>query len=113
MYPGPGQLRLLFTDTDSMAHAVQTDIYRDMAEDAVSRYDFSEYPFDHPLYSATNRKALGFFEAELNSVPIQQFVGMRVRTSCEGRVPTFYTLFGTVGCRLLRSQHLKESIVGY
>ena len=42
-YPGPGQTWLLFTDTDSLAYAVQIDyIYRDMAEDAVSRYDFSE-----------------------------------------------------------------------
>ena len=66
-YPGPGQLRLLFMDTDSLAYAVQRDdIYIDMAEDAVSRYDFSEYPFDHPLYSATNRKA--------------QFVGLRPKS---------------------------------
>ena len=35
------QLRLLFTDTDSLAYAVQTDdIYGDMADDAADRYDF-------------------------------------------------------------------------
>ena len=57
------QLRLLFTDTDSLAYAVQTDdIYRDMVADAASRYDFSEYPLDHPLYDIFNRKALGFFK---------------------------------------------------
>ena len=72
-YSDPGQMRLLSTDTDSMAYAIQTDdIYR--AEDAVSRYNFSEYPFDHPLYSATNRKALGFFKDELNSLPIKSSV---------------------------------------
>ena len=50
---GPDQLRLLFTDTDSLAYAVQTeDIYRDMAGDAATHYDYSEYPLDHPLYSA-------------------------------------------------------------
>ena len=54
-YPRPSQLRLLFTDTDSLAYAVNTDdICRDMAGDAGSRYDFSEYPFAHPLYSAIN-----------------------------------------------------------
>ena len=59
-YPGHGQLLLLFTDTYSLEYAVQTDdIYREIAEDAVSRYGFSEYSFDHPLYSPTNRKALG------------------------------------------------------
>ena len=48
-----------------------------MAEDAATHYDFSEYPLDHPLYSAMNRKALGFFKDELNSVSMQQFVGLR------------------------------------
>ena len=47
-----------------------------MAEDN-TYYDFSEYPLDHPLYSATNRKAIGFFKDELNSVPMQLFVGLR------------------------------------
>ena len=42
-YPRNGQLRLLFMDTGSLAYAVQTeDIYRDMAEDAATHYDFSE-----------------------------------------------------------------------
>ena len=76
-YPRHGQLRLLFTETDRLAYAVHIeDIYRDMAEDPATHYDFSEYPLNHPL-SAMNRKALGFFKDELNSVPMQQFVGLR------------------------------------
>ena len=68
-YPRADQLRLLFTDTDSLAYAVQSDdIYRDMADDA--EYDFREYPLHQPLYDASNRKALRFFEDELNSVPV-------------------------------------------
>ena len=40
-YPRANQLRLLFTDTDSLAYAVQRDgIYKDIAADAASRYDF-------------------------------------------------------------------------
>ena len=36
-YPHAGQLKLLFTNTDSLAYAVKTDsIYEDMAVDAVS-----------------------------------------------------------------------------
>ena len=74
-YPRADQLRLLFTDTDSLAYAVQTDdIYRDMADDVASRYNFSEYPLDHPLYDTSNRKALGFFKDERNSVPLREFV---------------------------------------
>ena len=58
-YPHANQLRLLFTDTDSLAYAVQTDyIYMDMAVDAADRYYFSEYPLGHPLYDASNRKAI-------------------------------------------------------
>ena len=46
-YPRTNQLRLLFTDTDSLAYAVQIgDIYRGMVDDAASRYDFREYPLD-------------------------------------------------------------------
>ena len=88
-YPSHGQLRLLFTDTDSLAYAVQTeDIYRDMAEDAVTHYDFSEYPLDHPFY-AMNHRALGFFKDELNSVPMQDFVGLHPKHYafiCMGKV---------------------------
>ena len=74
-YPSPDQLRLLFTDTDSLAYAVQTeDIHRDMLEDAATHYDFSEY---HPLYSAIDRNEIGLLKDELNSVPMQQFVGRR------------------------------------
>ena len=77
-YPRVNQLRLLFTDTDSLAYVVQTDgIYKDIAIDAADRYDFSEYPLDHPLYDASNRKALGFLKDELNSVPTREFVGLR------------------------------------
>ena len=68
-YPHADQLRLLFTDTFSLAYAVQTEnIYEDMASDADTRYDFSEYPLNHPLYDESNRKALGF---------LQEFEGLR------------------------------------
>ena len=60
-YPHADRLQLLFTETDSLAYAVQTDnIYEDMAIDASEKYDFSEYPVDHPLYDTLNRKALFF-----------------------------------------------------
>ena len=89
-FPRANQLRLLFTDTDSLAYAVQTDdIYKDMVDDAASRYDFSEYPLDHPLYDTYNRKAPGFFKDELNSVSMQEFVGLRPKNYailCTGKV---------------------------
>ena len=54
-YHHDNQLRLMFTDTDSLAYAVQTDgIYKDMATDAADRYDFIEYPLDPPLFDVSN-----------------------------------------------------------
>ena len=89
-YPRADQLRLLFTDTDSLSYAAQTDdIYRDMVDDAASRYDFREYPPDHLLYDTSNRKALGFFKDELHSIPMREFVGLRPKCYaflCTGKV---------------------------
>ena len=69
-YPHADELKLLFTDTDSLAYAVKTDdIYEAMSGDASEQYDFSEYPLDHPLYDDSNRKKVGYFKDELNSVP--------------------------------------------
>ena len=74
----------------SLAYAVQTeDICRDMTEDAATHYVFIEYHLDHPLYCVMNHKAIGFFKDELNSVPMQQFVGLRPKCYaflCTGNV---------------------------
>ena len=89
-YPDAGQLRLLFTDTDSLAYDVETEnIYEDTAPDAGAKYDFSEYPLDHPFYNTSNRKAFGFSKDELNSVPMREFVGLRLKCYsflCTGKV---------------------------
>ena len=89
-YPHANQLKLLFTDTDSLAYAVQTNnIYEDVVEDALKKYDFSEYPLSHPLYNTSNKKKLGFFKDELNSVPMEEFVGLRPKCyafKCTGKV---------------------------
>ena len=42
-----------------------------MAVDAAAKYDFSEYPLNHPLYNTSNRKALRFLKDELNSTPMR------------------------------------------
>ena len=77
-YPRAGQLRLLFTDRDNLAYAVETDSneYSNITG-AASLYDFSEYPLDHPRYDSSNRKALGFFKDKLNPLPMRGFVGLR------------------------------------
>ena len=52
-------VRLLYTDTDSLIVHVQTeDIYADMKKN-LDEYDTSNYPADHPLFSNTNKKVIG------------------------------------------------------
>ena len=76
-YPGD-QLKLLFTDTDSLAYAVKTaNIYADMQQHALEKYDFSEYPTAHYLYDDFNKKEIVFFKDELHSLPLEEFVGLR------------------------------------
>ena len=70
-------LKLLFTDTDSLCYEITTDdLYEDMKQNQ-NVYDFSEYPQNHPLYSAQNKKVIGKFKDETNGTPIHEFVGLR------------------------------------
>ena len=77
------RLKLLFTDTDSLCYAVKTKyIYKDMEVDAIKKYDFSAYPFEHPLYSAKNKKIIGMMKDELNSVPLEEVAALRPKCYC-------------------------------
>lgn len=71
--------RLLFTDTDSLTYEIETpDVYDDMRRDS-RLYDTSDYPQDHPSYSEANKKVIGCFKDELNSKPVEEFVGLRAK----------------------------------
>ena len=69
---------LLYTDTDSLTYEIRTrDVYRDMLAD-IDKFDTSDYPRTHFLYSETNRKRLGCFKDENSkSSPIKEFCGLR------------------------------------
>ena len=68
---------LLFSDTDSLCYNIFTnDVYEDLKEDK-DRFDFSEYPITHPLHDMTNKKVIGKMKDETNSVPVQEYVGLR------------------------------------
>lgn len=70
-------LKIFILITDSLTYHIETpDLYADFA-DQTDYYDFSGYPVDHPLYSVINKKVLGKFKDELNSVPIIEFCGLR------------------------------------
>ena len=69
--------RLLFSDTDSFLYWIRTrDLYSDLASDS-ERFDFSNYPREHPLYSATGAKQPGLFKDESAGCILESFVGLR------------------------------------
>jgi len=72
-------MRLLFTDTDSLALEITTDdIYKDLEDEELAQhFDFSNYEEGHPLYSLANKAVLGKFKDECSGKPILEFVGLR------------------------------------
>ena len=73
---GP-KCELIYTDTDSLLLSIQTgDVYRDMDHD-FDLYDTSNYPKDHPLFSATNKRVLGKIKDECGGEPIAEVVAIR------------------------------------
>jgi hypothetical protein len=71
------KMKLLFTDTDSLCYHVESeDGYKDF-EKMKDLYDFSEYPKDHFLYNTENKKVIGKFKDEYNSIPIVEFCGLK------------------------------------
>ena len=71
------KVELIYTDTAFFIIHVETDnIYKDMLENK-NLYDFSNYPINHPNYDITNKKVLGKFKHELNSLIITEFIGLK------------------------------------
>jgi len=74
---GPDRARLLFTDTDSLTYHIQTEnLHDDMKED-LDRFDTSNFPKEHELFSMDNHRVVGKFKSETAEVAPKQFVGLR------------------------------------
>jgi hypothetical protein len=70
-------VKLLFTDTDSLCYYIKTqDLYKDMEKNK-QHYDLSDYDSKHFLFDPTNKKVLCKFKDETNGTPIKEFVGLR------------------------------------
>ena len=70
-------LKLLFTDTDSLCYHIPTDdFFKDMKKD-LSNYDTSDYPKEHVCFSNDNKKVIGKFKDEAK--PIIEFCGHRAK----------------------------------
>ena len=52
------------------------DVYMEMSKMG-DYFDFSNYPKDHPLYSAANMKVAGKFKDELGGFILDKFIGLR------------------------------------
>ena len=93
-------IRLLYTDTDSLIVHVQTeDIYADMSLNA-DLYDTSNYPADHPLFSTANKKIIGKFKDELGGKVMTEFIGIR---------PKMYSYVGEESGK--RAKGVKKSVL--
>jgi len=72
--------QLLFTDTDSLMYHVHTeDFYKYIASNVKSRFDTSNYPKKHSLFTNVNKKVIGKFKDEASSKQITEFVGLRAK----------------------------------
>ena len=61
--------KLLFTDTDSLTHEIETeDAYKDFWSDK-DKFDNSEHPENSPYFDKSNKKVIGKFKDE--------FIGLR------------------------------------
>lgn len=76
---GHDNVKLLFTDTDSLCYHIKTDdFYKDM-RDSKELFDLSDYPKDSEFYDATNKKVIGKFKDETSFDPIVEFVGLKAK----------------------------------
>jgi hypothetical protein len=72
--------KLLFTDTDSLMYEIETeDFYEDIKDDIHAKFDTSNYPKDHPLWSDANKKKVGLMKDEAGGKIILEFVGLRAK----------------------------------
>ena len=69
--------KLLFTDTNSLTHEIETnDVYQDFWNDK-EKFDFSDYSENSKFYDKTNKKIIGKFKDEASGIPITDFIGLR------------------------------------
>jgi hypothetical protein len=72
----PQNLKLLFTDTDSLCYHIKNQDIFEIMKNNKSEFDLSNYPKNHELYDSTNSKVIGKMKNESPS-QITEFVGLR------------------------------------
>jgi hypothetical protein len=74
--------KLIYTDTDSLIYALQSDEEPQFAGGANDRFDNSGLDKKHPLYDPVNAKELGKFKDEAEGVPIAEVVCISAKMYC-------------------------------
>ncbi|KAK3753831.1 hypothetical protein RRG08_006222 [Elysia crispata] len=94
--------QLLYTDTDSLLLEIQSeDVHRDMGKHA-ELYDTSDYPREHPLHSAENKKVVGKMTDECAGRPIAEYIGLR---------PKMYSILEANGGNMKKAKDVKKYVV--
>ena len=74
---------LLYSETDSLLYSVQSpDFYKKLSEklqSVLSHFDSSNYPFDHFMFNASNKKVVLKFKDEFAGDYITEFICLRPR----------------------------------
>ena len=76
------KVKLLFTDTDSLACEIETeDFYKHIAPDVEKMFDTSNYPKVHMsgIPTGMNKKVIGMFKDKCGGNQIEEFVGLRAK----------------------------------
>ena len=107
---------LIYTDTDSLLLEIQTEeVYKDMKEH-LWLYDTSNYPKDHPLYDARNKKVLGKMKDECGGEPIEEVVALRPKMysikKAGGNIKKAKGVKNNVIEREITHEHYKEALFG-
>ena len=70
-------VKLLFTDTDSLVYEVKTeDFYEGFYQDK-NLFDFSDYPLHSKFFDPVNKKVTGKMEKEFKERIINEFIGLK------------------------------------
>ena len=81
---------LLYSDTDSLLYSFQSpDFYKQLSEkpqSVRSHFDFSNYPSDHFLFNASNKKIILKFKDEFAGDYITEFICLK---------PKLYSILST------------------
>ena len=73
---------LLFTDTDSLCYEIRTlNLANDKKKD-IDKYDTTNYPKEHDLYSERYKKEIGKMKDETAERQIMEFIGLHAKVYC-------------------------------